>query len=183
MNARTTAVGLRRATPWRAKCAAGASLMMVLSLATLVSSATPSFASTHLTSANGSATASCSRPTTRSRPPRTKPSRRRVRLRPRWKRRSRIWKPEEPSYLASRPRHCRAAFKLLFENVKQALRRPGGRELQTSRSLEGTDRQFRGFVQDNGRRVKQDHGLRQERLRREGLTAFVVPFQPVVHSQ
>jgi hypothetical protein len=55
MNARTTAVGLRRATPWRAKCAAGASLMMVLSLATLVSSATPSFASTHLTSANGSA--------------------------------------------------------------------------------------------------------------------------------
>jgi hypothetical protein len=41
--------------PWRAKCAAGASLMMVLSLATLVSSATPSFASTHLKSANGSA--------------------------------------------------------------------------------------------------------------------------------
>jgi hypothetical protein len=36
MNARTTATGLRRGTPWRAKCAAGASLMMVLSLATLV---------------------------------------------------------------------------------------------------------------------------------------------------
>jgi hypothetical protein len=41
-------------TPWRAKCATGASLMVVLSLATLVSSATPSFASTQK-SANGSA--------------------------------------------------------------------------------------------------------------------------------
>jgi hypothetical protein len=51
MNARTAAPSLR-STPWRAKCAAGASLMMVLSLATLVSSATPSLASTK--SANGS---------------------------------------------------------------------------------------------------------------------------------
>jgi hypothetical protein len=55
MNTHSTAGGLLRSAPWRAKCAAGASLMIVLSLATLVSSATPSFASTHLKSANGSA--------------------------------------------------------------------------------------------------------------------------------
>lgn len=55
MNTRTTTEGQRRSAPWRTKCAAGASLMMVLSLATLVSSATPSFASTRLKSANGSA--------------------------------------------------------------------------------------------------------------------------------
>jgi len=55
MNTRATAVGRPRSAPWRAKCAAGASLMMVLSMATLVSSATPSLASTHLKSANGSA--------------------------------------------------------------------------------------------------------------------------------
>jgi len=55
MNTRTTADGRLRSTPWRAKCAAGVSLMIALSLATLVSSVTPSFASTHVKSANGSA--------------------------------------------------------------------------------------------------------------------------------
>ena len=55
MNTRTGAEGLRRSASWRTKCAAGASLMMVLSVATVVSSATSSFASTHLKSANGSA--------------------------------------------------------------------------------------------------------------------------------
>jgi hypothetical protein len=55
MNTRTTADGRRRSAPWRAKCAAGASLVMVLSLATLVSSTTPSFAGIRVKSANGSA--------------------------------------------------------------------------------------------------------------------------------
>jgi hypothetical protein len=55
MIARTNTVGIGRASSWRAKCCAGASLAMVLSLATLASSSTPSFASTHLKSANGSA--------------------------------------------------------------------------------------------------------------------------------
>jgi hypothetical protein len=55
MNARTDTLGLRRSSSWRTRCAAGASLAVVLSLATLASSATPSFASTHLRSASGSA--------------------------------------------------------------------------------------------------------------------------------
>ncbi len=55
MHARTTNRGLQRATSWRTRCAAGTSLVVVLSLASMVSSATPSFASTHLKSANGSA--------------------------------------------------------------------------------------------------------------------------------
>lgn len=54
MHARTTIRGPQRATSWRTRCAAGASLAVVLSLATLASS-TPSFASSHLKSANGSA--------------------------------------------------------------------------------------------------------------------------------
>ena len=54
MNGRTTGEGRRRSMPWRTKCAAGASLVVVLSLATVGSSATPSFASAHLKSANGS---------------------------------------------------------------------------------------------------------------------------------
>jgi len=54
MNARTTPDAQPRSAPWP-KFAAGASLMMVLSLATVVSGATPSFASTHVKSANGSA--------------------------------------------------------------------------------------------------------------------------------
>jgi hypothetical protein len=54
MNARTITQGLPRATTWRRSLVAGGSLVMVLSLATLVSSATPSFASTHVKSANGS---------------------------------------------------------------------------------------------------------------------------------
>jgi|SRR5580704_3636484 hypothetical protein len=53
MNARTNTHGLLRATTWRRSLVAGGSLVMVLSLATLVSSATPSFAS--MKSANGSA--------------------------------------------------------------------------------------------------------------------------------
>jgi hypothetical protein len=48
MHARTTIRGLQRATSWRSRCAAGASFAVVLSLATLASSATPSFASSHL---------------------------------------------------------------------------------------------------------------------------------------
>jgi len=55
MIARTDTLGLRRSSSWRARCAAGASLAVVLSLATLASSATPSFASTHLRMASGSA--------------------------------------------------------------------------------------------------------------------------------
>ena len=55
MIARRTTQSHRHTTPWRAKCAAGASLVMVLSLATLASSATSSFASTHVKSASGSA--------------------------------------------------------------------------------------------------------------------------------
>jgi hypothetical protein len=55
MNTRSTTEGPRRSASWRTTSAAGASLMMVLSLATLVTSATPSFASTHLKSADGSA--------------------------------------------------------------------------------------------------------------------------------
>jgi hypothetical protein len=54
MNARTITQGLPRATTWRRSLVASGSLVMVLSLATLVSSATPSFASTHMKSANGS---------------------------------------------------------------------------------------------------------------------------------
>lgn len=54
MHARTTIGRLQRATSWRTRCAAGASLVVVLSLATLVSSATPSFASTHMKFANSS---------------------------------------------------------------------------------------------------------------------------------
>jgi hypothetical protein len=53
MHARTTFHG--RSTSWRTKCAAGASLAVVLSLATLASNATPSFASSHLRSAHTSA--------------------------------------------------------------------------------------------------------------------------------
>jgi len=55
MAARTNTFGLCRSSSWRARCAAGASLAMVLSLATLASSATPSLASTRLRFANGSA--------------------------------------------------------------------------------------------------------------------------------
>lgn len=55
MTARTNTFGFRRSSSWRARCAAGASLAMVLSLATLATIATPSFASTHLRLANGSA--------------------------------------------------------------------------------------------------------------------------------
>jgi hypothetical protein len=55
MNARINTFGFGRSSSWRAKCAAGASMVMVLSLATLASNATPSFATTHLKSANGSA--------------------------------------------------------------------------------------------------------------------------------
>jgi hypothetical protein len=53
MNVRTITQGLPRAKSWRTNCVAGASLIMVLSLATLVSSTTPAFAS--MKSANGSA--------------------------------------------------------------------------------------------------------------------------------
>ena len=53
MNVRTTTKGTPRRT-WRTSCVAGGSLVMMLSLATLVSSATPSFASTHVKFANGS---------------------------------------------------------------------------------------------------------------------------------
>jgi hypothetical protein len=53
MNARTITQGLPRGT-WRRSLVAGGSIAMVLSLATLVSSATPSFASTHMKSANSS---------------------------------------------------------------------------------------------------------------------------------
>ena len=52
MHARTTFHG--RSTSWRTKCAAGASLALVLSLATLASSTTPSFASAHLRTAHTS---------------------------------------------------------------------------------------------------------------------------------
>jgi hypothetical protein len=55
MNARTITPGLLRARSWRTRCVAGTSLAVVLSVATLVSGATPSFASSHLKSANGSA--------------------------------------------------------------------------------------------------------------------------------
>src|ERR1039458_1701945 len=48
MHARTTIRGPRRAMSWRQMGVAGASLVMTLSVATLVSSATPSFASAHL---------------------------------------------------------------------------------------------------------------------------------------
>jgi hypothetical protein len=54
MNVRTNPSGSNRASSGRLKCAAGASLVMVLSLATLVSSTTPSFASTHVKFADGS---------------------------------------------------------------------------------------------------------------------------------
>ncbi len=54
MNARTTIQRGPRARSWRAGSVAGVSLVMMLSLATLVSGATPSFASTHVKSANGS---------------------------------------------------------------------------------------------------------------------------------
>jgi hypothetical protein len=54
MNVRTITQGLPRTTSWRKSLVAGGSLVMVLSLATLVSSATPSFAS-GMKSANGSA--------------------------------------------------------------------------------------------------------------------------------
>jgi hypothetical protein len=53
MNVRTITQGLPRTTSWRKSLVAGGSLVIVLSLATLVSSATPSFAS--MKSANGSA--------------------------------------------------------------------------------------------------------------------------------
>jgi hypothetical protein len=55
MNAGITTHAPLRATFWRKNSVAGASLVMVLSLATLVSGATPSFASTHVKFANGSA--------------------------------------------------------------------------------------------------------------------------------
>src|ERR1700692_2744200 len=54
MHARTMIRGARRTMPWRLS-AVGASLVMTLSLTTLVSSATPAFASTHVRSANSSA--------------------------------------------------------------------------------------------------------------------------------
>ena len=54
MHARTTIQGRRRAMSWRSMSVAGASLAMTLSLATLVSTATPSFASAHLRSAHTS---------------------------------------------------------------------------------------------------------------------------------
>jgi hypothetical protein len=53
MNVRTITQGLPRARSWRSNCVAGASLIMVLSLATLVSSTTPALAG--MKSANGSA--------------------------------------------------------------------------------------------------------------------------------
>ena len=55
MNARTNSFGFLRGSSWRTRSAAGASLAVVLSLATLASSATPSLASTRVRSANGSA--------------------------------------------------------------------------------------------------------------------------------
>ena len=52
MNARVNAPRLQ--VSWRAKCAAGASLVMVLSMATLVSSATSSFASSYKSAGSSS---------------------------------------------------------------------------------------------------------------------------------
>jgi hypothetical protein len=54
MNVRTITQGLPRTTTWRKSLVAGGSLVMVLSLVTMVSSATPSFAGTVMKSANGS---------------------------------------------------------------------------------------------------------------------------------
>jgi len=54
MNVRTITQGLPRTTSWRKSLVAGGSLVMVLSLATVVSNASPSFAGTVTKSANGS---------------------------------------------------------------------------------------------------------------------------------
>jgi hypothetical protein len=53
MNTRTTTAGPRTST-WRARLAAGASLVMVLSIATVVSGATPSFAGSLKTAGSSS---------------------------------------------------------------------------------------------------------------------------------
>jgi hypothetical protein len=54
MNLRTITQGLPRTASWRKSLVIGGSLAMVLSLATMASSATPSFAGTVTKSANGS---------------------------------------------------------------------------------------------------------------------------------
>ena len=54
MHATTTIRGQRRAKSWRPMGVVGASLVMTLSLATLVSTATPSFASAHVKQAHSS---------------------------------------------------------------------------------------------------------------------------------
>jgi len=90
-------------------------------------------------------------------------------------------KPEEALILGVAPSSLQSSFKLLFQDVNKLYADLAAanfklRELSKAQiaSFEASSKIMEGAS-------KQDHGLRQERLRREGLTAFVVPFQPVVH--
>jgi len=115
MNARTTATGLRRGTPWRAKCAAGASLMMVLSLATMVTGATPSSAS--MKSANGSTycklLTSYDKKQTAANKALTTPGAAKAAMELAFKN----LKPEEALVLSVAPSSLQASYKTLFNDI------------------------------------------------------------------
>jgi len=185
MNARTTAVGLRRATPWRAKCGR----RRIIDDGALTGHTGPRARHRrspvrHLTSANGSAY--CKLLTSydaKQARPRTKPSRRRVAAKAAMETAFKNLKARRgPHTLASRPRSTAEQLQVVVSRTSTSFTgRPGGRDFNFEKLSKAQIASFEASSKINGRRVKQDHGLRQERLRREGLTAFVVSFQPVVH--
>jgi|HubBroStandDraft_6_1064221.scaffolds.fasta_scaffold123402_3 hypothetical protein len=117
MNARVNAPRLQ--VSWRAKCAAGASLVMVLSMATLVSSATPSFASSYKSAGSSSTyckllTAYDKKQTAANKALDT-PGAEKAAMEAAF----RNLKPEEAVVLGVAPSSLQSAYKTLFKDINQ----------------------------------------------------------------
>jgi hypothetical protein len=117
MNARVNAPRLE--VSWRARCAAGASLVMVLSMATLVSSATPSFASSYKSAGSSSTyckllTAYDKKQTAANKELET-PGAAKAAMELAFKN----LKPEEAVVLGVAPSSLQSAYKTLFKDINQ----------------------------------------------------------------
>ncbi len=169
MNARTDTLGLRRSSSWRTRCAAGASLAVVLSLATLASSATASFASTHVKSASGSAyctllTAYDKKQTTATKDLET-PGAAIAAMEAAFK----ALKSEESVVLGIAPASLQSSYRTIFKDLNVLYTDLSAVNFNYAKLTKAQIAQLRGALEVNGSRRGQDYGLRQERLRRKGL--------------